>query len=75
MTALTDQQLATIRTAASSLDPERRDLYLQRVAAMLRVRGRFDDGDLIQVVALVQGAGAGSGRVLDNSGISRFLSK
>jgi hypothetical protein len=47
MISLSDRQLATVMAAASSLDPEKRSTYLERVAAILHVRhGRFVDSDV-----------------------------
>jgi hypothetical protein len=37
---------------AARVDPDRRDVYLQRIEAMLRLRRRFDDRDVIEVAAL-----------------------
>jgi hypothetical protein len=39
-------------TAARRVAPERRDIFLQRVASMLKLRGRFDDSDLSDVCEL-----------------------
>ena len=41
MIALTDPQLKIVMDAAIALAPERRDIFLQRVGAMLNMRGRF----------------------------------
>jgi len=42
--ALTDSQLELVMTAAGSLTLEKRDVFLQRVAARLQLRGhRFTD--------------------------------
>ena len=51
---LTDSQLAAVIDAARTLPVEKRDLYLQRVAAMLAQRGRghFDDADVADVTQL-----------------------
>jgi hypothetical protein len=38
--------------AAANIEPERRDVYLQRVEAMLKVRGIFDDSDVRDVAQL-----------------------
>jgi hypothetical protein len=46
MLALSDDQLATVMTAASSLPVEKRSLFLERVAARLRLHRRFTDADL-----------------------------
>ena len=50
--ALTDHQLKTVMAAAANIKPERRDVYLQRVEAMLKVRGIFDDSDVRDVAQL-----------------------
>jgi len=39
-------------TAARTLSVEKRGAFLQRVAAMLELRGRFSDGDISDVAAL-----------------------
>jgi hypothetical protein len=45
--ALNDAQLALVMTAAGSLPAEKRSVFLDRVAARLRVLGfRFTDADL-----------------------------
>ena len=47
MFALTDAQLEIVMIAAGSLPVEKRGLFLERVAARLRLRGpRFTDADL-----------------------------
>jgi hypothetical protein len=50
--ALSDSQLAIVSEAAATIDPERRDVFLQRVAAMLRIRRRFTDADVADVCKL-----------------------
>ena len=52
MISLSDQQLDTVMTAAKSVEPSRRSVFLERVAAMLRLRYRFDDTDVAEVTAL-----------------------
>jgi hypothetical protein len=54
MLGLTDNQLTTVMGMAGTLPVEKRDLYLQRIAAMLTVRGRgrFNDADVADVVQL-----------------------
>jgi hypothetical protein len=52
MIALTDSQLAAVMDAARTLPVERRDTFLQRVGAMLRMRGRFTDDDVADVTTL-----------------------
>ena len=39
MLALSDDQLATVMTAAGSLSVEKRSMFLERVVARLRLRG------------------------------------
>ena len=54
MMGLNDSQLAAVMDAARTLPVEKRDLYLQRIAAMLTMRGRshFNDGDVADVAKL-----------------------
>ena len=54
MLGLTDDQLGTVMDMAHTVPVEKRDLYLQRVAAMLAMRGRghFGDDDVQDVTAL-----------------------
>jgi hypothetical protein len=52
MISLSDSQLQTLMTAAGSLEPERRDIFLQRVGAILRMRGRFTGADVSDIVRL-----------------------
>ena len=54
MLGLTDNQLRTVMDAAAAVPIEKRDLYLQRIAAMLTVRGRghFNDADVADVTTL-----------------------
>jgi hypothetical protein len=54
MLGLTDNQLTTVMGMARTLPVEKRDLYLQRIAAMLTQRGRghFNDSDVYEVTAL-----------------------
>jgi hypothetical protein len=57
--SLTDSPLKTLMTAAGSLERERRDIFLQRVGAMLRLRHRFTDHDVTEVAHLaLTGLGA-----------------
>jgi hypothetical protein len=62
MFALSDAQLALVMTAASPLPAEKRSLFLERVAARLRLHGpRFTDADLgaaiqVAVTGLIQSA-------------------
>ena len=52
MVSLSDHQLKTVMDAATALAPERRDIFLQRCGAMLRMRRRFSDGDVQDVARL-----------------------
>ena len=54
MLGLTDNQLRTVMDMARTLPVEKRDVYLQRIAAMLvlRGRGRFNDADVANVARL-----------------------
>jgi hypothetical protein len=52
MISLSNPQLQTVMTAARSLSVEKRGAFLQRVAAMLELRGRFSDGDVSEVATL-----------------------
>jgi Mg-chelatase subunit ChlI len=54
MIGLTDTQLAAVMDAARTLPVEKRDVYLQRIAAMLALRGRvrFTDTDVAEVAQL-----------------------
>ena len=53
MLALSDDQLKIIMTVAGGLSVEKRGLFLERVAARLRLHGfRFTDDDLDTAVRL-----------------------
>jgi hypothetical protein len=52
MVSLSDSQLEIIMTAANAVPVERRSVFLERVGAMLKPRGRFSDDDVRQVAAL-----------------------
>ena len=53
MVSLTDSQLVAIMNAARLVPVERRDIFLQRCGAMLRVRGAiFTDCDVADVTKL-----------------------
>jgi hypothetical protein len=56
MLGLTDNQLRAVMDMARALPVEKRDLYLQRIAAMLTMRGRghFTDADVADVVQLAK---------------------
>jgi hypothetical protein len=51
--ALTDDQLQIVISDASGLSPEKRSVFLERLAARLRLRGsRFTDVDLNDAIRL-----------------------
>jgi hypothetical protein len=54
MLGLTDHQLRIVMGSARSLPVEKRDVYLQRIAAILALRGhgRFTDTDVADVARL-----------------------
>jgi hypothetical protein len=54
VTLLTDKQARIVRAAAASVPPEKRDVFLQRIAALLVMRGgrRFNDHDVAQAAQL-----------------------
>ena len=52
MVSLTDQQLAIVTSAARTVPIERRDIFLQRVGAMLKLKHRFTDADVADVARL-----------------------
>jgi hypothetical protein len=54
MISLTDVQLATVTDMARMLPVEKRDLYLQRIGAMLVLRHgrRFTDSDVVEAARL-----------------------
>jgi hypothetical protein len=52
MIGLTDNQLAVVMDAARVLPPEKRSQFLERVAAMLKLKGRFTDSDVAKVARL-----------------------
>ena len=54
MIGLTDIQLKIVMNVARMLPVEKRDMFLQRIAAMLalRGRGRFTDTDVTDVAQL-----------------------
>jgi hypothetical protein len=51
--SLSDTQLKTVMAAASHVPHEKRSQFLERVAAMLTLRGRghFDDADVTDAVS------------------------
>ena len=53
MLGLSDTQVVVI-DAAATVPVEKRDLYLQRIAAMLTMRGRghFNDSDVVEIARL-----------------------
>jgi hypothetical protein len=52
MLSLSNHELQTVMTAARTLPVEKRSQYLQRIAAMLELRGRFSESDVSEVAAL-----------------------
>jgi hypothetical protein len=50
--SLTDAQMQTVMLAAGSLPTEKRDLYLRRLAALLRFHGGRRHGDTDVTVAV-----------------------
>jgi hypothetical protein len=54
MLSLTDNQLKTVMQTGAGIDPERRAVFLERLGAMLRLRGRghFNDADVADVAKL-----------------------
>ena len=52
MVSLTDPQLKIVMTAANAVPVERRSVFLERVGAMLTMRGRFSDADVADVAKL-----------------------
>jgi hypothetical protein len=51
--SLNDSQLALVMTAAGGLAPEKRSVFLERIAALLQLHGsRFDNADLDRAVRL-----------------------
>jgi hypothetical protein len=48
---LSDDQLAAVMKSASKLSAEKRETFLQRLAARLQQRGRFGDADVEAAVA------------------------
>jgi hypothetical protein len=51
MISLSDDQLQTVMTTASALEPEKRDTYLRRVAALLMPYHRPTDDDVADAAA------------------------
>ena len=54
MISLNDAQLKTVMAAASHVPHEKRGQFLERIATMLRLRGRghFGDSDVAEVAQL-----------------------
>jgi hypothetical protein len=50
--SLSDHQLSIVTDMARLVPVERRDIFLQRCGAMLRMRGRFTDTDVADVAQL-----------------------
>src|SRR5512132_350856 len=49
--SLSDGQLRVIMVAARALEPEKRDVYLRRVGALLNLRGQFGDNEVAAAVS------------------------
>jgi len=55
MISLSDSQMQAVMTAAADLAPEKRSVFLERLAAMLNMKGRrFTDADLIAMAELAR---------------------
>ena len=54
MISLSDKQLAIVMDAAADLPVEKRALLFERIAARLRLVGRFNDDDFERAVRLAQ---------------------
>ena len=52
MISLNDAQLRIVKAAASHVPPAKRTQFLERVSAMLQMRGRGHDDDVASVTAL-----------------------
>ena len=52
MISLNDSQLKVVMATAASVLPDRRDVFLQRIDAMLRLRRPFDDNDVAEIAKL-----------------------
>jgi hypothetical protein len=52
MLSLSHRQLQTVMDAAKTLPVEKRSQFLQRLSAMLELRGRFSDADVADVARL-----------------------
>ncbi len=56
MISLSDAQLRIVMASAATLPQEKRDVFLQRVSAVLERIGRFDDADVADAAqAALQG--------------------
>jgi hypothetical protein len=52
MISLSDQQFRIVMSGARAIDPEWRHIFLQRVWAMLELRDRFADSDVVEITKL-----------------------
>lgn len=50
--ALTDQQLTTVMQTAKNLSPDKRDTFLQRIAATLQRQRQFNDDDVARACTM-----------------------
>jgi hypothetical protein len=55
MLSLNDRQLFAVLSGAQSLPQDKRDIFLERVAAHLKIRcGRVNDGDVATAVQVAR---------------------
>ena len=52
MLSLSDRQLQTVMETAANIDADRRTIFLERVGAILKLRGRFNDADVQEISKL-----------------------
>jgi hypothetical protein len=52
MLSLSHKQLKLVMAAAHQVPTEKRALLLERLGAMLNLKRRFSDGDLVEAIAL-----------------------
>jgi hypothetical protein len=52
MLSLSDRQLKTVMETAANIDADRRAIFLERVGAILKLRGRFNDADVQEISKL-----------------------
>jgi len=54
MIPLSDSQLKDVTRAAADLPQEKRSIFLERLGAMLNLRRKFTDDDLIEITKLAR---------------------